>query len=133
MNTKLSTELERGFGIHLVGASVPDTAPAPLPAPSAHASRADARTSLLTEVDFKWLMAGRGCWIDVPRFHDDPAYAQACLHKALQSSSFALQQCAARLRDQISGRDGANRADPPAPARPQASVRRGCAPRHATA
>lgn len=117
MKTSNSTELERGIGIHLAGGGVPDTSTVTLPVTSqalpAHAPVTDARTSLLTEVDFKWLMAGRGCWIDVPRFHDDPAYAQACLHKGLLSSSYTLQQCAARLRDQISGRDRGNWADPP--------------------
>ena len=42
------------------------------PAPTA---TTDERVLLLEEVDFKWLMAGQGWWIDTARLHNDPAYA----------------------------------------------------------
>lgn len=64
---------------------------------------ADDGSSLLTEVDFKWLMAGQGWWIDTARFHSDPAYAARFLRLARASSSFALRQCAALLQARMGG------------------------------
>ena len=64
---------------------------------------ADARASLLAEVDFKWLMSGQGWWIDTTRFHSDPGYAGALLKLALASQSFALRECAALLQAQRMG------------------------------
>ncbi len=59
---------------------------------------ADARDALLAMVDFKWLMTGQGWWVDTARFHADPAYASDLLELAMTSSSFALKECACRLR-----------------------------------
>lgn len=67
------------------------------------APSADERVLLLTGVDFKWLMAGQGWWIDTTRFHRDPAYAAAFLRLAMASQSFALRECAASLQAQIGG------------------------------
>ena len=53
---------------------------------------------LLTEVDFKWLMAGQGCWVDSARIHIDPVYAMKCLQHASNSACDALRVCADRLR-----------------------------------
>ena len=64
---------------------------------------ADARISLLTDVDFKWLMAGQGWWIDTTRLHCDASYAAGLLRLALASPSFALRECAAALQAQIGG------------------------------
>lgn len=64
---------------------------------------ADERVSLLAEVDFKWLMAGLGWWIDTTRFHSDPSYAAGFLRLAMASQSFALRECAASLQAQIGG------------------------------
>jgi hypothetical protein len=58
----------------------------------------DADTLLLLDVDFKWLMAGHGWWIDSKRIHEDPAYAAQCLDDAMTSASIALLNCAAKLR-----------------------------------
>ena len=58
----------------------------------------DARDSLLTEVEFKWLMAGHGWWIDMARFRRDPAYATDLLRLALASESAALRDCAVMLQ-----------------------------------
>ena len=52
---------------------------------------ADESVSLLTEVDFKWLMAGHGWWMDTTRFHRDPTYAAGLLGLAMASESFALE------------------------------------------
>lgn len=64
---------------------------------------ADEGVSLLLEVDFKWLMAGQGWWVDTLRFHDDPSYAARFLRLAMASSSSALRQCAALLQAQMGG------------------------------
>jgi hypothetical protein len=63
---------------------------------------ADEQVLLLAEVDFKWLMAGLGWWIDTARFHSDPAYAAGLLRLAMASPSFALRDCAASLQAQMS-------------------------------
>ena len=67
------------------------------------ASSGDERVSLLTEIDFKWLMAGQGWWIDTTRFHRDPSYAARFLRLALASPSSALRECAALLQAQLGG------------------------------
>ena len=64
---------------------------------------ADESISLLTEVDFKWLMAGHGWWMDTTRFHRDPTYAAGLLGLAMASESFALRECAATLQAQLGG------------------------------
>ena len=64
---------------------------------------ADARISLLTEVAFKWLMAGQGWWIDTTRMYGDPSYAAGFLRLAMASQSVALRECALRLQAQIEG------------------------------
>jgi hypothetical protein len=58
------------------------------------------RVSLLVEVDFKWLMAGKGWWIDTTRLHCDPAYVANLVQIAQTSDSPALQSCAALLQAQ---------------------------------
>jgi hypothetical protein len=62
------------------------------------AHSADEHASLLAEVDFKWLMAGQGWWIDPSRFHSDPSYATRFLRLAMASPSFTLRDCAASLQ-----------------------------------
>ncbi len=68
-----------------------------------HAFGADPRALLLTEVDFKWLMAGQGCWVNTRRFHADPAYAADLLRVAATSPCAALRECALALRALVSG------------------------------
>ena len=57
--------------------------------------------SLLSAVDFKWLMTGHGWWVDSARFSADPAYAATLLGLAMASPSSALRDCAARLQAQM--------------------------------
>ncbi len=52
---------------------------------------------MLDEVDFKWLMAGQGWWVNTTRLHDDPGYANRLLRYALASSNASLRHCAERL------------------------------------
>lgn len=61
----------------------------------------DERQVLLEEVDFKWLMAGQGWWIDTARLHSDPSYATHLLDLVEITQSVALKDCAALLRVQV--------------------------------
>lgn len=60
--------------------------------------QADERGLLLDEVNFKWLLAGMGLWIDMGRFHSDPSYAAHFLALAEASDSPTLRKCAASLQ-----------------------------------
>lgn len=62
---------------------------------------ADERQVLLEEVDFKWLMAGQGWWIDTDRLHNDPSYADHLLDLVEVTESAVLKDCAALLRAQM--------------------------------
>lgn len=55
-------------------------------------------TDLLIEVDFKWLMAGQGNWVDPVRLRADPLYAEHCLQTAIHSPCDALRRCAHHLQ-----------------------------------
>ena len=79
--------------------------------PDGSASNPDARSELLSEIDFKWLMTGKcgeidpdllrgeeetlvihmlqetGWLIDLNRIHCDPSYAARLLHSELRSRS----------------------------------------------
>ena len=59
------------------------------------------RSDMLIEVDFKWLMAGIGYWIDVDRLRVDPIYASASLQHALKSGCEPLRLCAADLKNEL--------------------------------
>ena len=64
---------------------------------------AEAQGLLLSEVDFKWLMAGQGWWINPQRLHCDPSYAAGFLRSALASPCDALRECAALLQARLGG------------------------------
>ena len=98
MKTGNTNDLLRGMAIRLAWRHAPNRQQTRQQVPPADESESAARAALLSEVDFKWLMAGQGCWIDIPRFHHDPAYALTHLEMGLQSSTQALRQCAARLQ-----------------------------------
>ena len=51
------------------------------------------------EVEFKWLMARQGWWVDTARFAVDANYASELLQLATKSQSFALRECASLLQD----------------------------------
>jgi hypothetical protein len=63
--------------------------------------------TFLNLVDFKWLMAGAGWWVNLSRLQSDGAYVDECLQRALQSDSKLLRQCSADLLGLIEGRDAA--------------------------
>lgn len=47
--------------------------------------------SLLNLVDFKWLMAGVGWWVNLSRLQRDGVYMHECLQRALTSDSELLR------------------------------------------
>jgi hypothetical protein len=61
----------------------------------------DKRGLMLEEVNFKWLMAGMGWWVDMSRFRRDPVYASHYLNLAKASESIELRNCAAQLQHQM--------------------------------
>ena len=63
--------------------------------------KTDCATDLLIEVDFKWLMAGQGNWVDPVRLRADPLYAQHCLQAAIHSPCAALRRCAHHLQEAL--------------------------------
>jgi hypothetical protein len=62
------------------------------------ATQLDERGLLLEEVNFKWLLAGLGWWIDMSRFQCDPSYATRFLELAEASDSPELRDCAVSLQ-----------------------------------
>jgi hypothetical protein len=68
------------------------------PSAAISAPLSDGRVLLLEEVNFKWLLAGLGWWIDMSRFHSDLNYATHFLALAEASGSPTLRDCAASLQ-----------------------------------
>jgi len=48
-------------------------------------------------VDFKWLMAGAGWWVDLTRLQSDKVYIDQCLRRALRSDSELLRKRSVEL------------------------------------
>ena len=71
------------------------------PATGNTAAMPDTQAALLNEVDFKWLMAGQGCWVDSARLQADASYASDMLKRARASSCTALRHCASTLQAQM--------------------------------
>ena len=46
----------------------------------------------LALVDFKWLMAGLGWWVNLSRLRSDAAYASECAQRGLSSESPVLRR-----------------------------------------
>jgi hypothetical protein len=53
--------------------------------------------TFLNLVDFKWLMAGVGWWVDLSRLPRDLAYADECARRGLSSDSHLVRQRAVEL------------------------------------
>lgn len=64
-------------------------------------NQVDERGLMLEEVNFKWLMAGMGWWVDMSRFRTDPVYAGHYLNLAKATESVELRQCAVLLQQQM--------------------------------
>ncbi|HEX6362457.1 MAG TPA: hypothetical protein VFZ93_05865 [Albitalea sp.] len=58
---------------------------------------------LVDLVDFKWLMAGDGWWVDVPRLRRDAAYAGQCLRAGLASGSDVVRRRAVAVLPFVAG------------------------------
>ncbi|MBT2303182.1 hypothetical protein J7E70_22285 [Variovorax paradoxus] len=59
----------------------------------------------LSLVAFKWLMAGIGWWVDLPRLQSDKAYMDKCLQRALRSESKLLQKRSVEMLGLRNGSD----------------------------
>lgn len=57
-----------------------------------HGNEVRAGGTFVDLVDFKWLMAGLGWWVDLSRVRRDPAYAGECVRRGLASDSTLLHQ-----------------------------------------
>jgi hypothetical protein len=67
--------------------------------------RPEGSASFLDLVDFKWLMAGVGWWVDLSRLQRDGAYMDECLQRALGSGSWLLRKRSMELLGLQSGPD----------------------------
>src|SRR4030095_2063798 len=61
----------------------------------------DSNGTLTELVAFKWLMAGRGWWVDLPRFRSDAVYARECAQKGAESGLELLARSSASLLAQM--------------------------------
>jgi hypothetical protein len=59
---------------------------------TAHTQGPEGSDFFLNLVDFKWLMAGVGWWVDLSRLQSDRAYIDECLQLALSSDSELLRK-----------------------------------------
>ena len=59
---------------------------------TAHIKDPGGSDRFLNLVDFQWLMAGVGWWIDLSRLQSDKAYIDECLQRALTSHSDLLRK-----------------------------------------
>ena len=53
--------------------------------------------AFLNLVDFKWLMAGVGWWVDLSRLQSEGGYIDECLQRALESDSELLRKRSVEL------------------------------------
>lgn len=59
--------------------------------------RGAAHDELAQLVDFKWLMAPHGLWIDLPLIIRDRIYARQCLDRARRTPSELVRRLAERV------------------------------------
>ena len=62
-----------------------------------YAGASQTETPLLDLVAFKWLMAGRGWWVNLSRMQRDPGYLRTCAQCGLDSGDAPLEQRSAEL------------------------------------
>ena len=75
-----------------------------------HTMAAGVTDSFLNLVDFKWLMAGVGWWVDLSRLQSDRAYMEECLQRALRSDSELLRTRSVELLGLQHGTDACHHA-----------------------
>ena len=59
---------------------------------TAHIKAPEGSDRFLNLVDFKWLMAGVGWWVNLSRLQSDKAYVDECLQRAMTTDSELLQK-----------------------------------------
>ncbi|CAN7767382.1 hypothetical protein [Variovorax sp. LjRoot178] len=59
---------------------------------TAHLKAPEGCDRFLDLVDFKWLMAGMGWWVNLSRLQSDQAYIDECLRRAMTSDSELLRK-----------------------------------------
>jgi hypothetical protein len=59
---------------------------------TAHIKAPEGSDRFLNLVDFKWLMAGIGWWVNLSRLQSDKAYLDECLQRAMTSDSELLRK-----------------------------------------
>ena len=62
-----------------------------------HTKRSEENSAFLNLVDFKWLMAGVGWWVNLSRLQSDRDYIDECLQRALKSDSELLRKRSVEL------------------------------------
>ena len=62
-----------------------------------HTQGLEVNDAFLNLVDFKWLMAGVGWWVNLSRLQSDKDYIDACLQRALRSDSELLRKRSVEL------------------------------------
>jgi hypothetical protein len=62
-----------------------------------HTQGLEGNDAFLNLVDFKWLMAGVGWWVNLSRLQSDKDYIDACLQRALRSDSELLRKRSVEL------------------------------------
>jgi len=73
----------------------------------------EAADTFLHLVDFKWLMAGMGWWVNLSRLQRDTAYAVECVERGLASGSQLLRQRSVELLPMVARVDEHGSADLP--------------------
>ena len=84
-----------------------------------HTSGPEGSDFFLNLVDFKWLMAGVGWWVDLTRLQSDRTYIDECLQLALSSDSELLRK---RSFELLGLRGNPNRLGDPVPRQFPAAV-----------
>ncbi|MBT2333549.1 hypothetical protein J7E49_06485 [Variovorax paradoxus] len=59
---------------------------------TAHITAPEGSDRFLNLVDFKWLMAGMGWWVNLSRLQSDNTYIDECLQRAMTTGSELLQK-----------------------------------------
>ena len=62
-----------------------------------HTQGLEENDAFLNLVDFKWLMAGVGWWVNLSRLQSDSDYIDECLQRALRSDSELLRKRSVEL------------------------------------
>jgi len=62
-----------------------------------HTQGLEGNDAFLNLVDFKWLMAGVGWWVNLSRLQSDRDYVDECLQRALRSDSELLRKRSVEL------------------------------------